>query len=503
MPRVLIFLLLASTMNLPWPASQVGSSALGSALATLGVVLVPVSISLLLALRVMRASTESGIQQRLATRLYAGWRNSVFYVNVVVCLIAIFVFGWGQLARSCGTNPLTHRLYPYAELLVPLPYFVIIGLNWVMYWLAERTLVRQRHATSTFPTLVGFWIQQARQFLLMVMLPIFLTVSHQSVTRLLPQTASQAWFQFTLALAPIVFLIFFPLLLRLLLQWKPMPDGPRRTRFETTLKRMKIRYANVLVMPTQGLMANAFVIGFVPWARYFVFTDAILDAMDDREIDAVLGHEMGHVRHWHLPIYLVILTLSSVAVSGSLAMIAVMLRTHGPEWLLPWLNTTMLSLALLVVMGLYLFVVFGWLSRACERQADLFGSLAVSCLDPHCDSHNSTTQLSEASLCPTGLRSMALALERVGLLNGLDSSNSANTLRKQLWSWLRAWQHGPLNSRIAYLYRVIQKPVLAVQHHRKVRRMLTALVFVLLLIAALGLLMSEEDFELLFNALGE
>ena len=503
MPIVLIFLLLASTMNLPWPASQVGSSALGSALATLGLVLVPVSMSLMLALRVIRASAESGMQQRLATRLYSGWRNWVFYVNVVVCLVAIFVFGWGQVARSLGTDPHSHRLYPYAELLVPLPYFVILGLNWVMYWLAERTLARQRNASATFPTLVGFWIQQARQFLLMVMLPIFLTVSHQTVTRLLPYTASQAWFQFSLALAPIVFLLFFPLLLRVLLRWKPMPPGPRRTRFEATLKRMKISYANVLVMPTQGLMANAFVIGFVPWARYFVFTDAILDAMDDREIDAVLGHEMGHVRHWHLPMYLVILTLSSVAVSGSLAMLAVLLRVHGPEWLLPWLNTTMLSLSLLVVMGLYLFVVFGWLSRACERQADLFGAQAVSCLDPHCESHDNKTQLSEAVLCPTGLKGMALALERVGLLNGMDSIGTAMSLRKRIGSWLRAWQHGPLNSRIAYLYRVIRRPMLAVQHHRKVRRMVLFLIFSLILIAALGLLMSEEDFELLFNTLGE
>jgi len=503
MPLVLIFLLLASTMNLPWPASRVGPSDRGSAFATLGLLLIPVSISFVLALRVVRSNRESAVQQRLASRWYSGWRGWVFYVNVLVNVVAIFVFGWGQVARRWGTNPDTFRLYPFAELLVPLPYFVILALNWVAYWIAEQTLAKHRNTTATFPSLIGFWIQQARQFLLMVMLPIFLNVSHQTITRLLPQTAAQVWFQFSLALAPIAFLIVFPILLRLLLSWKPMPNNARRKRFEATLKRMKIRYANILVMPTQGLMANAFVIGIVPWARYFVFTDAILEAMDDREIDAVLGHEMGHVRYWHMPMYLVILSFSSVAVSGCLAMLAVMLKPHGPEWLLPWLNTTMLSLALLVFMGMYLFVVFGWLSRACERQSDLFGAAAVSCINPHCEVHTSTTTLSEAVLCPTGLKSMALALERVGLLNGMDSVGQTKGLRKRLWSWMRAWQHGPLNARIGYLYRVIQKPDLAVKHHRKVMRMVLCLIVVLALLSSIGLLVSEEDFELLFSANSE
>ncbi len=503
MPIVLIFLLLASTMNLPWPASRVGPSDSGSAFATLGLLLIPVSISFLLALRVVRSNRESEIQKRLAARWYAGWRSWVFYVNVLVCLVSIFVFGWGQVARRWGMNTDTFRLYPFAELLVPLPYFLILSMNWVAYWFAERALAKQRSSIAAFPSVVAFWIQQARQFLFMVMLPIFLNVSHQTIIRLLPHTASQVWFQCTLAIAPIAFFVFFPLLLRVLLRWKPMPMNARRQRFEVTLKRMKIHYSNILVMPTQGLMANAFVIGFVPWARYFVFTDAILDAMDDREIDAVLGHEMGHVRHLHLPMYLVILSLSSVALSSCLAMLAVLLRSHGPERLLPWLNTTMLSLALLVVMGLYLFVVFGWLSRACERQADLFGATAASCLDSHCESHTSATKLSEAVLCPTGLKNMALALERVGLLNGMESAGQMMSLRNRLWSWIRAWQHGPLSARIDYLYRVVHQPDLAIKHQHKVAKMVFGLIVGMVLLSSIGLLVSEEDFELLFNAISD
>jgi STE24 endopeptidase len=503
MPIVLIFLLLASTMNFRWPASRVGASDLGSALATLGLALIPVSISLVLALRVVISSKESPAQQRLAASWYSGWRGWVFYVNVVVCLAAIFVLGWGQVARNFGTNPKTFRLYPFAELLVPLPYFVILGLNWVMYWLAERTLAKQRNSTGKFPSLVGFWMQQARQFALMVMLPILFTVSNQTITRSLPETASQTWFQISLALAPFLFFILIPVLMRILLRWKTMPDGPRRERFETTLKRMKISYANVLVMPTQGLMSNAFVIGLVPWTRYFVFTDAILDGMDDREIDAVLGHEIGHVRYVHMPLYLCFLMLSIFALSACLAMLAVALRANGPPWLQPWLNSTTMSFGLLICMGFYLFLVFGWLSRACERQADLFGAQAVSCLDPHCDAHNTATRLNEANLCPTGLRSMALALERVGLLNGLDSVSTSKSLRKRLWSWLKSWQHGPLNARISYLYRVIERPMLAAQHHRKVRRMFAMLLVVLTLVSAGCLLLSTEEFETLFSSLGE
>src|SRR5262249_58146905 len=47
----------------------------------------------------------------------------------------------------------------------------------------------------------------------------------------------------------------------------------------------------------------------------------------------------------------------------------------GPEWRV---------FPLIGILGAYIFVVFGFLSRRCERQADIYGCRAVSCRRGDC-----------------------------------------------------------------------------------------------------------------------
>ena len=54
------------------------------------------------------------------------------------------------------------------------------------------------------------------------------------------------------------------------------------------------------------------------------------------------------------------------------------------------LKTLQQDLGILVSMatiGAYIFLVFGFLSRRCERQADLYGCRAVSCFRKDCFDH--------------------------------------------------------------------------------------------------------------------
>src|SRR6185437_8635259 len=59
-------------------------------------------------------------------------------------------------------------------------------------------------------------------------------------------------------------------------------------------------------------MGNAMVIGIVPWVRYVVFTDRLLEDFTPEEIEAVFGHEIGHIRHHHMLYYLGFLTASVI-----------------------------------------------------------------------------------------------------------------------------------------------------------------------------------------------
>ena len=63
-------------------------------------------------------------------------------------------------------------------------------------------------------------------------------------------------------------------------------------------------------------MANAMVIGAVPWIRYVIFTDRLLDEMTPDEVDGVFGHEVGHAWYGHLVFYAVFLVLSVLLMGG-------------------------------------------------------------------------------------------------------------------------------------------------------------------------------------------
>src|SRR6202041_825238 len=94
-----------------------------------------------------------------------------------------------------------------------------------------------------------------------------------------------------------------------------LPPGVLRDRLENTARRLNFRYSNILIWHTRHQFANAMVTGFVPWIRYIVLTDRLIDELDPDEIKAVFGHEVGHIKHHHLLFYLAFF-LTSFALLG-------------------------------------------------------------------------------------------------------------------------------------------------------------------------------------------
>ncbi len=52
------------------------------------------------------------------------------------------------------------------------------------------------------------------------------------------------------------------------------------------------------------MVVNAAILGWFPFARYFLMSDALLESISDRQIEAVFAHEVGHGVHRHVPWYL-------------------------------------------------------------------------------------------------------------------------------------------------------------------------------------------------------
>src|SRR5262249_28036135 len=162
--------------------------------------------------------------------------------------------------------------------------------------------------------------------------------------------------------------------------------------------------------------------------------------------EAVFGHEAGHVLHGHIPYYLAFLTLSLLVLAFTFSL-AVDL-TAGPVQQFLNDNAQWLMMPLVAV---YVFSVFGLVSRRCGGEGGVFGCRTVSCPGQNCDGHDERTELAKRArgLCPTGIRTFVSALEKVADINGLSRRRP---------SFLQAWQHGSIESRVAFLERAAVTP---------------------------------------------
>src|SRR5262249_9608683 len=258
---------------------------------------------------------------------------------------------------------------------------------------------------------------QMRQKLALVLIPVAILLIQKEIQRRLLGLWSDWQTAVNLGGSACVLLAFvaMPWAVRLVLGLRPLPPGPLRGRLLAAGKRVRFRCSDVLLWTTCSGVANAMVVGLLPWPRYVVFTDRLLEDFSPDEVEAVFGHEVGHVKHHHMLYYLVFLVLS-IAVVGLLAHAVVsQLFTKDQQGYLE-------VIALVVGVVAYIFAVFGFISRRCERQADVYGCRAVSCTAADCGEHGGETALAArgAGLCPTGIRTFIRALEKVALVNGIS-----------------------------------------------------------------------------------
>lgn len=464
MPILVILFLTAACLPVEWP-----EPALGSAGAITGGFL---TAALLAAVTLSAVVSRHAGKSRAEIAFYR-WRRRLFVFNIVGTAACIGL-GWGWAVRTAFLVPTEsgERLAPFAELLIPGPYLLLVAANWFVYYPAERAL-HAAHSTDGehFWSLPAFVLFHARQFALLILTPVLLITGQRAVTEFAPSLAGAWWYQLLSTLAFVALVVFMPLLARWVLGFRPFPAGPCRDRLTATAARLGFR-GQLLFWPTRRAVSNAMILGLVRPTRVIVFTDKILDTLPADELDAVFGHEVGHARHGHLPFYYAFLVLSLTA--AAFALTAVTTLAFGPDWDLPG---GLGPIALFGLLAGYLFVVFGFLSRVCERQADVAGARAVSCGNPACDRHDADTPLAvgRGPVCGTGARTMARALERVVLLGGGGGDEKAGRWRR-VGAWVKAWQHGPATTRVNFLYRVADRPALADRHDRFAFRVRAALV---------------------------
>lgn len=252
----------------------------------------------------------------------------------------------------------------------------------------------------------------------------------------------------------LIFIVaFFPPLVRSLWGCKKLPDGALKTHLETFCAKQNFKADFYLWPLFEGRVLTAAVMGIVPGLRYILLTPALIETMTLDELDAIMAHEIGHVKRRHLLLYIFLI--------GSFSLLAGLLAEPFIHLVLAMgiFNSLMIdfnlsaelvvtmvgAVPLLLAMILYFRFVFGYFIRNFERQADLYSLQAVG---------------------DNG--ALVSAFEKISVLSG--------NIREE-----KNWHHFGIGERIDCLEGATIHPQRIGQHNRKVRMSLLAFLMVLIM----------------------
>ena len=346
--------------------------------------------------------------------------------------VGIFLLGWGWVVEEkLGLGWLQSTRLPSVLLGTLPPMLAWMALWWSQYP-AERALREQNllnqlgedlplHAPPPFR---AYFFSNLRLQLLFTVVPVLMMIVVRdaisvAVTSHLPghaQIAASAsadaeddpmemvvW----VAAAGLVFLVA-PEVLRRVLRTQPLQDGPLRRRLEALCRRSGVRYRQILFWDTDQNMGNAAVMGIIPWMRYILLSDVLIETMTDDQIEAVFAHEVGHVVHRHMAWFVVFFAVLFTGMWG----------VERAAEATRWFGANAMVIGSLIISPAAFCVGFGLLSRRFERQADVYAARTIQSVsgDRQTFVQNVDRIAAGASMftCPAG----AITSSNVGLLEG-------------------------------------------------------------------------------------
>ncbi len=265
----------------------------------------------------------------------------------------------------------------------------------------------------------------------------------------------------------VVYFLFFlfavailgPALIQKFWRCKPLEEGYLRSRIESLCRRAQLPYADILYWPIfGGKMITAGVMGLIKKFRYILVTRSLLSLLEPEEIDAVIAHEIGHIKKKHLIFYLTFfvgyMLLSYVTFD---LIIFSIIYAEPVYWFISktgFNQTTVVSgifsMVIICVFLIYFRFIFGFFMRNFERQADIYVYALFDNAKP-----------------------LISTLEKIAATSG-QSADRPN------------WHHFSIRERIDYLRNCETSPTWIRRHERKVKNGILAYLGCLLLLGALG-----------------
>ncbi len=412
-----------------------------------------------------------------AQRRLSSGHTVIRIILLVTFACVVFLTDWFRLIRGWDG---VASVWGLDEVIAIAPFFASVLASYAAVYPADRAVrqvAMERRLLASVPArppwslraFVKFMFRQNVLIIAVPMLPIL--VANDFVQTYARQIQRAAWGLMwadqvvLVALAGLIFLVA-PVMLRYIWHTRILPDGELRRRLEGLCRRVGLKYNRILIWESDGMVVNAAVMGLFRPVRYILLSDGLLEMMDDARIEAVFGHEAGHVKCRHIEFYLLFAVLSMFIVGGIMELVLWAAHKHPDlfgrmvdlEGYLP----AMATLLILLIWSLG----FGAVSRQFELQADLFGATSVTPSAESCDLpcilHKSAEPAAEGEsaapgkpVCASAAALFAEALNRIAVLNGIPVD-------------ARSWRHSSIANRMEQLRDYALDPRSAARLERRV-----------------------------------
>jgi Zn-dependent protease with chaperone function len=260
--------------------------------------------------------------------------------------------------------------------------------------------------------------------------------------------------------------VFGPVIIKKFWMCKPLESGYDRSRIESLCRRAGLEYADILYWPIfGGKMITAGVMGLIKKFRYILVTDGLLRFLSPEEIDAVMAHEIGHVKKNHILFYLIFFTGYMLISYAAFNLIIYLILYAEPVFRFisaSGLNqasatSIFFSFSVILIFLVYFRFVFGYFMRNFERQADCYVYNLFNSAYP-----------------------LITTLEKIAATSGQppDKPN---------------WHHFSISERIDYLKKCEQDQIWVKRQDKKIKKSIVVYLAALLLLGGIGFALNFSD----------
>lgn len=334
---------------------------------------------------------------------------------------SVFGLGWVDAVRAFVGDWIL-----IDEAVACLPFWLLIAFLWWAHEPIERRLreamlnreIDEGHPVRSIESRSAFVWSNVRQQMLVWILPVLALAGWSEAVDITAEAIGRSPEEGAVEVARLIgsltIFVISPFIVRR--AWKTVELGPGELR--NTIAKVctshGVKAKGPFVWSTPGDGINAAVVGFIHPFRYLLISRSMLETFSERPLIAVVAHEVAHLKLRHM-LWLGLGVLATVGACG-------WVLTALDYWLpiiRPYLNEATASIATLLIT----FVIFGFISRRFEWQADAF---AVR--------HVAQTDTSLATVQPTSWGAMTGALSQVA---------ASNSMSMRRWSW----RHGSIRER--------------------------------------------------------